>query len=112
MPDLVTSRIALIKKEQKQEMPVLSLDKRLNSFDEVELGFPLDIAVKEAQRCMNCGAGATVDDNLCVGCLTCVRICPFEVPKLKKEIPRLMLTEIASPVVFVCCGMPRKGNRL
>ena len=84
VPDLVTSRIALIKKEQKQEMPVLSLDKRLNNFDEVELGFPLDIAVKEAQRCMNCGAGATVDDNLCVGCLTCVRICPFEVPKIKK----------------------------
>ena len=33
---------------------------------------------------MNCGAGALVDDNLCVGCLTCVRICPFEVPKIKR----------------------------
>ncbi|MBU6390678.1 MAG: FAD-dependent oxidoreductase [Planctomycetes bacterium] len=85
VPDLATSRIALIKKEQKQEMPaMMPLDKRLNSFDEVELGFPLDIAVREAQRCMNCGAGAFVDDNLCVGCLTCVRICPFEVPKIKK----------------------------
>lgn len=84
VPDLITSRIALIKKEQKQEMPAVSLDKRLSNFDEVELGFPLDVAVKEAQRCMNCGAGAFVDDNLCVGCLTCVRICPFEVPKIKK----------------------------
>jgi len=44
----------------------------------------LNTAVKEAQRCMNCGAGAFVDDNLCVGCLTCVRVCPFEVPKIKK----------------------------
>ena len=92
-------------------MPVLSLDKRLNSFDEVELGFPLDIAVKEAQRCMNCRRGATVDDNLCV-MPTCVRICPFEVPKLKKEIPRLMLTEIASPVVCVLWNAPQRQSAL
>lgn len=84
VPDIVASRIPLIKKEPKQEMPTMPLEERLKTFDEVELGFPLNIAVKEAQRCMNCGAGAFVDDNLCVGCLTCVRICPFEVPKIKK----------------------------
>ncbi len=84
VPDIVPSRLSLIKKESKQEMPTMPLDERLKTFDEVELGFPLNIAVKEAQRCMNCGAGALVDDNLCVGCLTCVRICPFEVPKIKK----------------------------
>ena len=83
-PDVAASRIALIKKEQKQELPTMPVDKRLNNFDEVELGFPLNVAVREAQRCMNCGAGAFVDDNLCVGCLTCVRVCPFEVPKIKK----------------------------
>lgn len=82
--DIVTSRISLIKKEQKQDMPAMPFDKRLDNFDEVEFGFPLNIAVKEAQRCMNCGAGAFVDDKLCVGCLTCVRVCPFEVPKIKK----------------------------
>jgi formate dehydrogenase (NADP+) beta subunit len=83
--DIVTSRISLIKKEQKQDMPAMPFDKRLDNFDEVEFGFPLNIAVKEAQRCMNCGAGAFVDDKLCVGCLTCVRVCPFEVPKIKKN---------------------------
>ncbi|HHT9127138.1 MAG TPA: FAD-dependent oxidoreductase [Candidatus Wujingus californicus] len=82
--DIATSRISLIKKEQKQDMPAMPFDKRLDNFDEVEFGFPLNIAVKEAQRCMNCGAGAFVDDKLCVGCLTCVRVCPFEVPKIKK----------------------------
>lgn len=84
VPDVTPSRIAFIKKEQKQEMPTMPLDERLSNFDEVELGFQLNAAVKEAQRCMNCGAGAFVDDNLCVGCLTCVRICPFEVPKINK----------------------------
>ena len=84
VPDIAAPRIALIKKEQKQDMPTMPSDKRLTNFDEVELGFPLNTAVREAQRCMNCGAGAFVDDNLCVGCLTCVRVCPFEVPKIKK----------------------------
>ncbi|HHT9151334.1 MAG TPA: FAD-dependent oxidoreductase [Candidatus Wujingus californicus] len=84
VPDIVTSRISLIKKEQKQDMSAMPFDKRLDNFNEVEFGFPLNIAVKEAQRCMNCGAGAFVDDKLCVGCLTCVRVCPFEVPKIKK----------------------------
>lgn len=84
VPDVAASRIALIKKERKQEMPTMPLDERLSTFDEVELGFPLNMAVKEAQRCMNCGAGAFVDDTLCVGCLTCVRVCPFEVPEIKK----------------------------
>jgi coenzyme F420-reducing hydrogenase delta subunit/NAD-dependent dihydropyrimidine dehydrogenase PreA subunit len=84
VPDVAESRIPLIKKEQRQEMPTVPLDERLKTFDEVELGFPLNVAVREAQRCMNCGAGAFVDDNLCVGCITCVRICPFKVPKIKK----------------------------
>ncbi len=84
VPDIASSRIPLIKKEPKQEMPTMQSEKRLDNFDEVELGFPLNIAVKEAQRCMNCGAGAFVDDNLCVGCLTCVRVCPFDVPKIKR----------------------------
>lgn len=84
VPDVAASKIALIKKEQKQDMPTMPVDKRLTNFDEVELGFPLNVAVREAQRCMNCGAGARVDNNLCVGCLTCVRVCPFEVPKIAK----------------------------
>lgn len=84
VPDIVSSRIPLIKKEKRQDMPTLSIDKRLNTFDEVELGYSLDTAIKEAQRCMNCGSGAIVDNNLCVGCLTCVRICPFEVPEIKR----------------------------
>ncbi|MBF8276680.1 MAG: hypothetical protein HW390_1753 [Candidatus Brocadiaceae bacterium] len=84
VPDIETAKIGLIKKEEKVEMPVMASEHRLNTFDEVELGFTLEAAVKEAQRCMNCGAGAIVDDNLCVGCVTCVRVCPFDVPSIKR----------------------------
>ncbi|MBM4054533.1 MAG: hydrogenase iron-sulfur subunit [Planctomycetes bacterium] len=81
---MADSRVPLVKKEQKQDMPMLSLGERLNSFDEVELGFSHEIAVREAQRCMNCGAGAFVDENICIGCITCVRVCPFDVPEFRK----------------------------
>ncbi|MCF6148906.1 MAG: FAD-dependent oxidoreductase [Candidatus Kuenenia sp.] len=84
VPKLADTRVPLIKKEQKQDMPMLSLGERLNSFDEVELGFSPEVAVREAQRCMNCGAGAVVDENLCVGCITCVRVCPFDVPEFRR----------------------------
>ncbi len=84
VPDLETAKISLIKKEEKKEMPTMASEQRLDNFDEVEMGFTLEAAVKEAQRCMNCGAGAFVDENLCVGCLTCVRVCPFDVPKIKR----------------------------
>ena len=85
-------------------------DKRLSNFDEVELGFSLNTAVREAQRCMNCGAGAFVDDNLCVGCLTCVRICPLKYPKLKKGTQQPTLMEIVNPVVYALWNVPQRPS--
>jgi len=85
VPEIRPSRIELIKTEPKQDMPTIAPDKRLDTFDEVELGYSCTTAMKEAQRCMNCGAGAIVDENLCVGCLTCVRICPYKVPEFENN---------------------------
>lgn len=85
IPDLAPRRVELIKRENKAEMPVMTDDKRKTTFDEVELGFDEDVAVKEAQRCMNCGAGAKVAPELCIGCLTCVRVCPFEIPVINDD---------------------------
>jgi len=65
-------------------MPVLPIEKRVNSFAEVELGYNLEQALMEAQCCLNCGAGALVADN-CAACLSCVRICPYGVPVPGKE---------------------------
>jgi formate dehydrogenase major subunit len=39
-------------------------------------------AVNEALRCLGCGFGATVDPERCVACLECVRVCPYNVPKI------------------------------
>jgi len=32
------------------------------------------------------GAIAQVDPELCVGCLTCVRVCPFEIPRINTQV--------------------------
>jgi ferredoxin len=58
-------------------MPALDPDTRVGNFDEVELGFTEEIAVREAMRCMNCGNGASVSSETCIACLTCVRVCPL-----------------------------------
>ena len=79
------TRVEKIKKEERDEMPSLDPDTRVGNFDEVELGFTEEVAVREAMRCMNCGNGASVSSETCIACLTCVRVCPFEIPKIDGE---------------------------
>jgi coenzyme F420-reducing hydrogenase delta subunit/NAD-dependent dihydropyrimidine dehydrogenase PreA subunit len=76
--------VSLINKSHRQKMPVLPIEKRLDSFDEVERGFSTEQAVKEAQRCLNCGAGALIAEN-CAACLNCIRICPYGIPVTAKD---------------------------
>jgi formate dehydrogenase (NADP+) beta subunit len=74
-----------IKKEARDEMPSLDPNTRVGNFEEVELGFTEEIAVREAMRCMNCGNGASVSPEACIACLTCVRVCLFEIPRIKED---------------------------
>ena len=41
-------------KPEKHKMPVQSADVRAHNFDEVALGYTEEIAVAEADRCLNC----------------------------------------------------------
>jgi NADPH-dependent glutamate synthase beta subunit-like oxidoreductase len=52
--------VKLIPKESRQKMPTLPVEKRINSFEEVELGFTWEQAVKEASRCLKCGSSELV----------------------------------------------------
>ncbi|HHT9118957.1 MAG TPA: FAD-dependent oxidoreductase [Candidatus Hypogeohydataceae bacterium YC41] len=80
--ELSPPRVQLIKREARQRMPMLPVESRIKDFNEVELGFPEEQAVKEARRCLNCAAGAVVDPELCAACLTCVRVCPYDIPQI------------------------------
>ncbi|MBN2373769.1 FAD-dependent oxidoreductase [bacterium] len=72
--------ISAIKRQSRQPMPLLKPEERVRCFDYIELGYTKEIAAQEARRCLSCGAGARRIEDKCIDCLTCVRICPYDVP--------------------------------
>ena len=71
---------------------------RKSVFGEFEHMLPEDMALLESRRCMGCGSGTEVLVDKCVACLTCLRVCPFDIPKV---------TEVARIDSALCqaCGM-------
>jgi NADH-quinone oxidoreductase subunit F len=55
---------------QRQEIPLIDLDRRLHTFDQVELGLDEIAAQQEAKRCMRC--------DICERCGKCVEVCVEE----------------------------------
>jgi formate dehydrogenase (NADP+) beta subunit len=56
-------------------------DKRLALRDikaEVELGYDVELAIKEADRCLNCDVQTVFTSSLCIECDACVDICPMD----------------------------------
>lgn len=54
-------------------------DKKLTLVDrkkEVELGFDVNVAFKEAQRCLNCDVQTVFMEDRCIECDACMDICP------------------------------------
>ncbi len=45
---------------------------------EVELGYDLELALKEAERCLNCDIQTVFTGQLCIECDACVDICPMD----------------------------------
>jgi ferredoxin len=45
---------------------------------EVELGYDVELALKETQRCLNCDVQTVFASKLCIECDACVDICPMD----------------------------------
>jgi len=45
---------------------------------EVELGYDVQLALKEAERCLNCDVQTVFTSSLCIECDACVDICPMD----------------------------------
>jgi ferredoxin/coenzyme F420-reducing hydrogenase delta subunit len=82
---------------QNTSLPVSS---RLSGFDEVAAVFSEDLATMEALRCLHCHLGAKVNQEKCISCLTCVRVCPLDIPEANK-----MGEIVIDPVDCQACGM-------
>jgi NADPH-dependent glutamate synthase beta subunit-like oxidoreductase len=63
---------------------------------EVELGFDVATAWKEAQRCLNCDVQTVFTDKLCIECDACVDICPMDcitfTPNAEESVLRTLLS--------------------
>ena len=78
--DLPEEVLKHLRRVQRLAMPTISPEERRKSFVQFELGYGEREALREARRCLSCTAGATVDENRCAACVTCMRVCPFGVP--------------------------------
>ena len=65
--------------DQRFKVPWANAEKALSNIKvEVELGFDLPTAFKEAERCLNCDVQTVFTDKLCIECDACVDICPTD----------------------------------
>ncbi len=63
--------------DDRMMMPHVDLESALKDRDlEVELGFDLDAAFIEAERCLNCDVQTVFDRHRCIECDACTDICP------------------------------------
>ncbi len=60
----------------QQKMPILDVEVRKSTLQEVEQGFSEDIARKEASRCLQCMVNPIFDGSKCILCGGCVDVCP------------------------------------
>ena len=68
-----------ISQEKRFSVPHEELSKSLKNLKtEVELGFDQELALEEAQRCLNCDMQTVFEDDLCIECDACVDICPTD----------------------------------
>ena len=82
----------------RAEVPTDAPEVRKKVFAEFARTLSDSAALCDAQRCMNCGGGAQVLSDKCSVCLTCQRVCPFEVPKVT-DVARI------DPELCQACGI-------
>jgi len=81
LPDEIAQKI---RKIPPQPVESVKPEKRITDFYEIEKGFTEKDALREARRCLACTTGALAEEEKCVACLNCVRICPFGVATMEK----------------------------
>ena len=52
---------------KRPDMPVLNIDRRRTTFQQVELGYSENMVREEARRCLRC--------DICIRCGTCIQVC-------------------------------------
>ncbi len=85
LPELTERMTPLVPKRDRIKAAARKATERNKDFGLFEPGLSEISAAREALRCMACLSGAVVETDKCIACLTCVRVCPFEIPKIGTE---------------------------
>ena len=68
-----------VEDDPRYKVPLIATDKALADLhQEVELGFDPQLALKEAERCLNCDAQTVFTAESCIECDACIDICPTD----------------------------------
>jgi len=85
----------------RQQLIEIEVDERRNNYNEVELGFDEERALKEARRCLSC--------RRCLGCALCWAECKPEAIQFELQDE---LIELAADSVIVSPGVERALDRI
>jgi len=96
--EMAPDTAAKVSKSPRNAVLQRAADERRRDSLPIDANFTADAAMHEAQRCMGCGGGAEVLIDKCAACLTCLRVCPFDIP---------VVTDVARIESSLCqaCGM-------
>jgi NADPH-dependent glutamate synthase beta subunit-like oxidoreductase len=79
---------------------------------EVELGYDVELALKEAERCLNCDVQTVFTASQCIECDACVDICPMDCITFTPDAPEAELrSQLKAPAqnltqdVYVAQGL-------
>jgi ferredoxin len=87
-----------VRKVRREPVPTEAPELRKACFTEVDHTYRISAALREARRCMSCGSGAEVLSDKCATCLTCLRVCPFDIPAVT-DVARI------DPALCQACGI-------
>src|SRR5580698_8736414 len=84
---------------------------------EVELGFTPELALKEAERCLNCDVQTVFTGTLCIECDACVDICPMDCITFtengeEKELRTRLMAPAMNPTQDLYIGGDLKTQRV
>ena len=75
--------------DKRYRVPLRELNVALKDIKvEVELGYDQQLALQEAERCLNCDVQTVFATPLCIECDACVDICPMDCITLHRQCRR------------------------
>ena len=104
--------------DERYKVPLEVQEKALKSISiEVELGFDLPTALKEAERCLNCDVQTVFAKDACIECDACVDICPmdcitFTAPEPEAALREHLTAPAMNPAQDLYVSPPLKTGRV